>query len=133
MAGARRGTFLGPLVDAPLRERGELLVGCLLLLEGAAENCSILAMTQFPRPCDQRAVTGDLIMLHRLRRRDQPRSKDVLVAHIAHEIVALANDAVDCRAFVAAGLLVVQLEDLLEAADLLLRLAQMLLQPALEF
>ena len=51
---------------------------------------------------------------------------------LAHEVVALLEDAVDAGAFLAARLFVVPLEDLFQPLHLLLGLLEMLLQAALE-
>ena len=48
-----------------------------------------------PGPGDQGAITGDLVMLHRLRRADDGGIKHPLVRHFTSDIVSLADQPID--------------------------------------
>src|SRR4029079_10248275 len=134
MARARAGALARPPrrsgVHAPLRHRGERLVGGLLLPKIARQDGGILAVTELPGPRDERPVARDLVMLDRLRGRNDADVEHGLVLDLAHEVAAFLDDAVDGGALRAARLLAVQCEDLLQPFDLLLGLSQMLLQTA---
>ena len=97
-------------------------------------SCSSAAISGRPscgRPGDQRAVARDLVMLDRLRRRDQRRIEHRLVGDLAGDLVGFLDDPVDRRAGNGLGLLAQQLEDLLQPRDLAFGLAQVRLEAGL--
>jgi hypothetical protein len=113
-------------IYALVRQRGELFVGRLFLAEIAREDGGILAVPQFLGPGDERAVTGDFVVLDRLGGGNDADIEHGVVLDLAHEVAALLNDAVDGRAFRAARPLAVQCEHLLQPFDLSLGLPQVL-------
>jgi hypothetical protein len=56
------------LVHTALREHRQLLVGGLLLLERFTQYIGAILATEFLGQRNQCAITGNLVMLHRLRR-----------------------------------------------------------------
>ncbi len=79
-------------------------------------------------PGDQRPVAGDLVVLDGLRRADDRGIQHFLVGHLARNLVGLADETVDRRAFHALRPFAELLEDLIEARDLILGLLEMILQ-----
>src|SRR6478735_5370273 len=79
----------GLLVDAALRDVGELLVRGLLFVEILLQQVGRAVVLHRPRPGDQRAVGGDLVVLGALRRRDQHRVHRLVVVRLANHLVGL--------------------------------------------
>jgi len=71
-------------------------------------------------------------MLDRLRGGEHRGVEDLLVGHLAHDLLSLVQDAVHRGAVHALDLLAVHLEDLLQALHLSLGLAQVCLERLLE-
>src|SRR5215207_8640179 len=85
-------------VDLPLGDGGELLVGGLFLVERDGQELGDRTFTEFLGPGDQAAVPGNLVMLHRLRRRNQGGIEHFLVVDLSGDLVGLVDYAVDRRA-----------------------------------
>ena len=85
-------------------------------------------MAELLGPGDERAVARDLVMLDRLRIRDDRGIENRLVVDFTGGLVRFLDQAVDRRAVRAVRLLAELREDLLQPLDLLVRLFQMLLE-----
>src|SRR2546429_8193010 len=70
----------GPQVDLAFRERGQLGVSLLFLIQRLLENAGAVIASELPRPRDQAAVAGDLIVLGGLRSVDGAASSTALSA-----------------------------------------------------
>ena len=78
---SRRST---PCVDAlSKRDRIELGVGRLFLIEVARQEADHFVVTELLGPCDQRTVPADLVMLDGLRARDDRHIQHDFVVHFA--------------------------------------------------
>src|SRR5215207_3578078 len=105
----------GPQVDLAFRQRAQLLVGDLFLIERLLQNTGAIVASKLPRPRDQAAVARDLIVLGGLRGIDQGRVQHGLVGDLACDLVGFLDDAVDRRAIDRLHLGAVHAEYLLEA------------------
>src|SRR3954471_4592538 len=119
-------------VGLGLAQLGQQRVGRLLLGQGRVEQPLDLVQPDQLRPAAQRAVARDLLVLDRLRRRDQAGVERRAAGELLHHLLAFLQDALDGLARHALGLLAQEPEDLLEALDLLFRLAAVLLERGLE-
>src|SRR4051794_26957274 len=77
----------GPEVDLAFRQRGQLGVGLLFLIERLLQDAGAIVASKLPRPGNQAAVAGDLIVLGGLRGVDQGRVKHGLVSDLARDLV----------------------------------------------
>src|SRR3954465_7199149 len=119
-------------VGLRLAQLGQQRVGLLLLGQGRVEQPLDLVQPDQLRPAAQRAVARDLVVLDRLRRRDQARVQRRAAGELLHHLLAFLEDALDRFARHALGLLAQEPEDLLEAPDLLLGLAAVRVERGLE-
>src|ERR1035437_1623970 len=69
----------GPKVDLALRQRGQLPVGCPLLIERLLQNTGAIVAARLLRPRDQAAVARDLVVFGGLGGVDQCRIQHRLV------------------------------------------------------
>jgi len=98
-------------------------------LERALEQRDVVVLAEHLGIGAHRAVAGDLVMLHPLRAGDQAGvDHRRLPLHLGH-LRALLEQALHPLAGMSLGALVEVLEDLLEAADMLLGLPQMIVEP----
>jgi hypothetical protein len=105
-------------------------VSLLFLSQGSIEQFDRLIEPQFLRPCLQRAVAGDFVMLNRLRGREQPSIQSRRSSIFFHYLLPFLDDPDDVASFAARRL--VQLsKHFVEASDVFLRLALMLLKGGL--
>src|SRR6202171_1547557 len=77
----------GAKIDLALSQRGQLLVGCLFLIEGLLQNTGAIVAAKLLRPGDQAAVARDLIVLGGLRGVDQSRILHRLIRDFAGDFV----------------------------------------------
>src|SRR5499426_522433 len=122
----------GATVDLALRHDGELLVGRFFLFEVLLQQGSAVAAAELVRPGDQAAVARDLVVLDRLRGRNERRVQHRLVGDLAGDVLGFFDDAVDGGTIDTLDVLAEGSEHLLEPLHVVLGLAQMALQPLLE-
>ena len=79
-------------------------------------------------PGDQRAVTGDFVVLDGLSGPDNRSIQNLFIGDFACQLVGLADQAVNRRTFQALRLFPQLLKDLIETRDLVLGLLEMVLQ-----
>ena len=79
-------------VYVALRHRGELAVRQLFLIEVLLQDGRAVIAAKHFRPCDQRAVTRDLIMFDALRGGNQGSVKHVLVVDFARNFTRFFQD-----------------------------------------
>src|SRR6185437_12465468 len=77
---------------------------------------------KLPRPCLQRAIAADLVMLNRLRRCEKPGIKRLAAGELFHNLLAFLDHADDRIACFAARWLADELEHLVEALHMALGL-----------
>src|SRR5215475_681482 len=119
------GSARGAEIDLAFRQRGQLLVGGLFLVQRLLQQARAIVTAKLPRPCDQAAIACDLIMLGRLRRVDQRGIQHGLVGDFARSLVSLLDDAVDRRTVDRLHRKTMHLEDLLEPLDVSLCFLEM--------
>jgi hypothetical protein len=73
-------------------------VGCLFLVEILLQQRDTIPLAQWVRPRNQGALARDLVMLDRLRCRDEGCIENGLVLDFARDLIGFLNDAVDCWA-----------------------------------
>src|SRR3954470_16166604 len=111
-------------VDGILGEVGEDLVRVLLLNERLLDQTLRFREAQLLGPREQGAVAGDLVMLHRLSRRDQTGIRSLAVPELLEDLLAFLNDALNGLARDTLGPLTHDLEHLLKTLYLLLSFLQ---------
>jgi hypothetical protein len=117
------GPLGGCLVHAALGDRGQQLVGLLFLGERFVEQFDGVLETEQLRPCSQGAVPGNLIVLGGLAGCDETGIADGLGVDLVDHFLTFGDDAEYRIALPALRLLVDQLEDPFEPADLAFGLA----------
>src|SRR5262245_26355389 len=122
----------GATVDLALRHDRELLVGRFFLVEVLLQQGGAVAAAELLRPGDQGAIAADLVVLDRLRSRDDRRIEHRLVVDLAGDVFGFLDDAVDGRTIDTLDVLAEDPEHLLEPFHVVLGLAQMALQSLLE-
>src|SRR4051794_30165557 len=128
-SGTKERTLFGRLqVDLALGELSQLLVGRLLLVQVLLKDGSAVAAAELLGPLDQRAVAGNLIVLHGPGGGDQRCVEHLLVVDLAGYVAGLLKDAVDCRAVDLLGFDAVHLEHLLDPLDVAAGLLEMQLE-----
>ena len=70
-------------LDVSKRDRIELGVGRLFLIEVARQEADHFVVTELLGPCNQRTVPADLVMLDGLRARDDRHIQHDFVVHFA--------------------------------------------------
>ena len=108
----------GLLVDAAFGQRGQLLVGSLLLVQRLLQQLDRLVVPHRLRPGHERAVRGHLVVLGALRGRNQQRVHGGLVGIFLERALGLFEDAGHAVAVLAARLLAEALEHAGETIDL---------------
>src|SRR5256885_529847 len=101
-------------VDLLLAQRRKFLIGGFFFLQRCRQKLGDRILAEFFGPRDKGAVSSDLIVLHRLRGRDQRRVQHVLVVDLARHLVGLIDDAVDSRTLGALRFFTEKLERLVE-------------------
>src|SRR4051794_29936298 len=107
----------GALVDAPLGERGKLLVRGLLLVEVLLQQRSRVAVAHRAGPGDERAVCRHLVVFAALAGSDEAGVHRRVVEVLVHDRLALLDDALDAVAVPAAHFFVEAGEHPLEPQD----------------
>src|SRR5712692_6323778 len=115
-------------VHCGFRERRQTRVGLLLLLQGLVQQPGGVFHAELGGPLFQRAITGNFVVLDRLRGGKHAGVKRLAALVLVHDLLALVEDALDRVAGLAARRLVEQFENLLEALDLAFGLAVMLFE-----
>src|SRR5262249_31102358 len=92
---ALRENLRGAAVQSTLGHGSQLLVCRFFLVEVLLKQGRAIVAAQLFRPCDQRAVARDLIVLDGLRRSDERGIEDRLVLDFAGDLFGLVDDAVD--------------------------------------
>src|SRR5215207_10004663 len=118
------GLSCGSGVDGILSQVGEQLVRVLLLNERLLEQTLRFREPQLLGPGEQGAVAGDLVMLHRLSRRNQTRIRSLAALERLQDLLALLDDALNGLAFDTLGLLAHDLKHPLQALHLSLGFSQ---------
>ena len=106
----------------------QLVVGHIFLIEILLQKRGAIGAAELLCPGLQRAVAGDLVMLHRLGGGDDGRIEDLLVRDLACNLVGLLQNAVDRGAVDRLRLGAMQLEDLLQPLDMAIGLPAMRFQ-----
>src|SRR5215210_124885 len=120
------------LVHMGFGELRELLVGHLFFLESPLQERRMHLLAEHLGVGADRAVAGDLVVLDPLRGGDEAGVDHLGIAlHLDH-LVAFLDQPLHPLARMPLGTVAQVLEDLLQAAHLLLRLPQMLLETLLE-
>jgi hypothetical protein len=115
-------------LTAAFAQLSQGVVCFLFFLQGFIEQPHGLLQTKLLHPCLQRSIPGDLIMLDRLRRREQAGVKDGRALELLHNLLAFVDHPVDGVANFASSRLFDELENLLEPLDLILGLALVFLE-----
>src|SRR5215210_2922939 len=115
-------------VDLAFGDGGQLLICRLLLIQGLLQHARAVLAAELLRPGNQGAVAGNLVVLHRLRGRQESRVERVFIRHLAGNFVRLLHEPVESRAIYAFGRMPVHLEDLLEPRNLILCLLEVSLK-----
>jgi hypothetical protein len=76
-------------VYSGLGDSGQLLVGRLLLVQVLLQDACAVVAPQLPGPRCQRAVPGDLLMLHRLRGGEGSRIEHLGIVRVSHDLFGL--------------------------------------------
>jgi hypothetical protein len=71
-------------------------VGCLFLVEILLQQRDTIPLAQWVRPRNQGALARDLVMLDRLRCRDEGCIENGLVLDFARDLIGFLDDAADC-------------------------------------
>src|ERR1700681_4834580 len=85
----------GAKIDLALRQRGQLLVGCLFLIEGLVQNTGAIVAAKLLRPSDQASVARGLIVLGGLGGGDPCRIHHRFIRDFAGDFVRLPVDVLD--------------------------------------
>src|SRR5262249_53200767 len=118
--------------DCGFRQLSQGLVSFLLLLQCLIEKTHGLLQTKLLRPCFQRSIPRDLIVLDRLRRSDQAGVKGCRTLELLHDLLAFINHPVDGVAGFALCGMFYELENLLEPLDLIRGLVVVFLKGSLQ-
>src|SRR5437588_696941 len=130
-AGSGGGRRLG--VDTlSKRDRIELRVRSLLLVEVGGQETDHFVMTELFGPGNQRAVAADLVVFDSLRARDDRRIEHSLVSYLAGYFFGFLDQTINGRALGTARLLLELQKHLVQPLDLLIGLLEMRLQTGRE-
>src|SRR6476646_1130872 len=118
------GGLRGATVHLALGHGSQFFIDRFFLIEVLLQQGCAVVTPQLFGPGDQRAVARDLIVFDGLRRSDERGVENGFVLHLAGHLFGLVDDAVDRWTIHAPRFLAEQLEDLLQAHHLVLRLTQ---------
>ena len=123
----------GFCIDCSIGDAGQILICLGFFLECLIQKRCGVVQAENQGPAFERAVTGDFIMLHRLRGSEQTGVEGGAALVFFDDLVALGQYAFDCVAGLATRRLADDLEDLLKAFDLAFGLILVLGERGLQF